>query len=91
MKVDQYRIQKATEYSFLVPAGMDLEEFGEPEKGYLVAFYPYALEQQEVDLETIVTGSELASAIEDLDKNRLAVVLSIPVPDAVEANEDGID
>lgn len=91
MKVDQYRIQKAKEYSFLVPAGMDLSDYEEPEKGYLDAYQPFALEQSAVELETIVAGPELAKATNDLEKARLAVIMSVPIPSTAEANSEGID
>lgn len=91
MKVDQYRIQKSKEYSFLVPAGMDLGDFDEPEKGYLEIYQPYVLEQQDVELETIVQGSEYARATEELLNYNLAGILTIPMPSEVESNEDGID
>lgn len=88
MKVDQYRIQKAKEYSFLVPAGMDLGDFDDPEKGYLEAYQPFALERQDVELETIVEGAELVKVIDVLQNARLAAILSIPISDS---NDDGIE
>lgn len=91
MKVDQYRILKAKEYSFLVPAGKDLGDYEQPEQGYLEAYQPFALENQDVELETVVTGLELGKATDDLEKNSLAVILSVPIPSAAETSEAGID
>jgi len=89
MKVDQYRVQKAKEYSFLVPSGADLSTYGQPEKGYFEVFTPFVLEQQDVELETIVTGRELGEAIRDLEADGLAMILTVPIN--VETNEEGIE
>ena len=88
MKVDQYRVQKAKEYSFLVPSGADLSSYGEPEKGYLEVFTPYTLEQKDVELETIVTGRELGEAIRDLEADGLAMILTVAIN--VEKDGEGI-
>ena len=91
MKVDQYRVQKAKEYSFLVPVGMDLGELNEAEKGYLVTFEPYVLEQHDVEIDTIVTGSDLAMVTEDLQRDRFAMILHVPVPSLLKSTSDEID
>jgi hypothetical protein len=90
MKVDQYRVLKDEKYSFLVPSGMNLEDFDEPEAGYLEVFQPFVLEHENIDLEEIVIGQEFGTAIEDLENDRLTVVFTIPRPTEEELNSDGI-
>lgn len=90
MKVDQYRIQKSKEYSFIVPAGMDLGEFEEPEKGYIEIYHPFVLEKQNVELETIVEGAELLKVMDALETIRLAGIITVPIADTNSA-DDGIE
>lgn len=91
MKVDQYRVLKDTQYSFLVPAGMNLEDFNEPESRYLVAFQPFTLENPDIELTEIVLGAELEKAIVDLTNDKLTVVFTMPMPIAEELNNVRID
>lgn len=91
MKVDQYRIQKAKEYSFLVPSGTDLGDFDEPQKGWLNTFHPYVLEQQDVELEALAEGQDLATAIEYIESEGIVAVLFKPFPADAETNSDAID
>lgn len=90
MKVDQYRIQKAKEYSFIVPAGMDLGDLEEPEKGYIEIYHPFVLEKQDVEVETLVEGTELLKVIDALEKIRLAGIITVPIADP-NSDDDGIE
>ena len=90
MKVDQYRVLKDTKYSFLVPAGMDLDDFEDPEAGYLVAIQPFTLENPDIDLEAVVAGAEFDKVAADLENNRFAIIFTIPRPTDEELTNDGI-
>lgn len=92
MKVDQYRIQKAKEeYSFLVPAGTDLGDFDEPQKGWLQTFLPYVLERRDVDLETIAEGPDMATVLGFIERDGMVAVLTRQLSTDVEPDDDAIE
>ncbi|MEN3295395.1 MAG: hypothetical protein V7642_4648 [Burkholderiales bacterium] len=91
MKVDHYRSLRVPEYSFVVPAGTDLNSYSGQEREYIEAFLPFEPVELDFELEAIVTGGDLAKLIDDLQRAGLSMMKSRVVTDTVEVNDDGID
>ena len=91
MKVDQYRVLKAKEWSFAVPAGKDLDELRAADKEILALACPYALERSSVDLDSIVPPSELAKCMADLEQNAVVALLAIAPAGNQEESESSIE
>jgi len=90
MKVDHYRSQRVPEYSFLVPAGVELSSYEGEARQYIEAFMPIEAVELDFDLEKLMT-EDFAKLIDDLARIGLSMMRTQSIEKTAEESlVDGI-